>query len=369
MTTRSFHYRYCHLVEKVARQLTDDPELDLDHLTERYLKPGPDHKPNYDGQMRPLGDERLVFMHVTSKCHLNRRLLAREEPNEILAEQCLHYARVSNIALVSYSFIDSEFHLTVGLREESWPLDKMVGAIKQQFTNRFKGWYNIDYRKEKKGRPAILRNGTLWIGRPDYDVIEDEVQLAACMMILENQRLAADCGEQIDALEEPPRFVEPEREEASDEAGEPGAKAAAPCLLLQAPYEEILETLKGYRFQSTGWYLNGCKGGEATCLTDGTDGVWATDEEVKNYFHVAARKLPKGWRKVWFKERRGILKPTPTDERRYPGNPFVDLLGTTRPVRAARLGRLMMGQVFGRAGLLGGVDFTSSEEAGADNLS
>ncbi len=95
------------------------------------------------------------------------------------------------------------------------------------------------------------------------------------------------------------------------------------------------------RPQSARWYLGGCQG-EEPMLTDGTDGNWASAQELDAWWEVPVRDLPKGWRKVWFKDRPGILKPTAPEARRYMENPFVARLGSTPEVRGRMFGRLLM---------------------------
>ena len=154
---------------------------------------------------------------------------------------------------------------------------------------------------------------------------------------MENNRLVVTCKEDIGALEQTPCFIlTPDSD--PDGAGEVEFN-------LQDCYRALLEQLKGFPFQSAAHYL-GALAAEDTALTNGQDGVWASQAEVDSYFTLAAKDLPEGWRKVWFKDCPGILKPTPPQDRAYAHNPFYARLGATESLRAAHFGRLLLGSVF-----------------------
>jgi REP element-mobilizing transposase RayT len=279
------------------------------------------------------GDGIIEFWHVTSRIHLRKFLLDRDEIKEILARECLHYARVCRIALVNYCIMDNHFHLIVGITKTSLKLSKMLGCIKQQFTNKFKVWFNEVYRPANRYRRAALGNGTLWEGPAKPERIKDAAQLQACTLYLENNRLVVDCKEKIGALEQTPCFIlTPD----SDPEGKGKVEFS-----LQDDYVELIECLKSYRFQSAGYFLGALDATE-TYLTNGHDGNWASASEVETYFKVAAKKLPEGWRKCWFKECRGILKPTSPEKRTFTANPFFEELGKTRNLRAAHFGRMLL---------------------------
>jgi REP element-mobilizing transposase RayT len=313
----------------------------LDALVEMAQAERGGKEPGDDGQQDEANGETDVsediveYWHVASRIHLGRFLLDRDEVKEILAAECLHYARVCRIAIVHYCFMDNHFHLVVGLTKKSLALSKMIGCIKQQFTNKFKTWFNKVYRPQNRYRRPVLKNGTLWDGPPRPERIESEVQLGACTLYVENNRLVVSCKDDIGALEESPCFILSEEGDEAEEAE----------FMLQPCYQELLDKLKSYPFQSAGHYL-GAVPAEETILTDGKDGVLASEAEVDAWFKVAAHKLPEGWRKVWFKDCPGILKETPVEARTYARNPFYERLGTSETLRCAHFGRLLLGSCF-----------------------
>jgi len=280
-----------------------------------------------------VGDEPIIeYWHVTSRIHLKRFLLKRDELKEILLKECQHYARVCGIALLHYCIMDNHFHLVVGLTKKSHRLTKMVGCIKQQFTNKFKTWFNTVYRPEDRYRKTELGNGTLWEGPSKPKKIETDAQLEACTLYVENNRLVVVCKDEIGALEQTPCFI---LDEDCD----------IPEFKLQPIYKDLLARMKSFPFQSACYYLGAVSAAE-TYLTNGQDGVWASNGEVDSSFKVAKEKLPEGWRKVWFKECPGILKPTADEERKYARNPFYEGLGSTGALRAAHFGRYLLGSCF-----------------------
>ncbi len=330
MVDRTFLKRHAAQMAETRALLEQHPTIFSDLLIDNEPQSGAATADPLDSQGTADGEEaqdRLggwTFYHVTSRVHLQRRIFERDEVKQMLGDLCLHYARVCEVALVNYCFMDNHFHLEVGVRHGSATclgVSKMAGCIKQQFTNQYKIWFNGVYRKEKRYRPSRLGNGTMWDGPVYVERIEDEAQLAACTFYIEANRLRACCAEPLGALEEAPLLE---------------GDALQPC------YEQLLETVKGYGYQSAGWYLSGCTG-EARCLTSGQDGVWASQSEYEQWERVSVTKLPPGWRRVWFKARPGILKPTPTFERRYLENPIYARLGPTPEQRGRTFGRLLMG--------------------------
>ncbi|MFU8803817.1 MAG: transposase [Bradymonadaceae bacterium] len=298
----------------------------------------PNEGPSKDGgedEGTARSGEIIEYWHVTGRIHLEKFLLEKDEVKEILAEECLHYARVCRIAIVHYCVMDNHFHLVVGLRRDSHNLSKMIGCIKQQFTNKFKIWFNKQYRPQNRYRRPALGKGTLWDGPPKPELIESEVQLGACTVYVENNRLVVVCKDEIGALEESPAFI----------LTEEGEEAEEPEFMLQPCYQELLAKLKGYRFQSAAHYL-GAAPAQDTILTDGQDAIWASEADVACWYTVAKKNLPEGFRKVWFKECPGILIETPPDERSYAKNPFYERLGKTDALRSVHFGRLLLGSCF-----------------------
>ncbi len=312
------------------RKTTETDGAGVGHKSDEKSATGPDDEPLIVEQNdQPDGGAKgWIYFHITSRVHFQRRIFEREEVKEMLRKHCLHYARVCEVALLNYCFMDNHFHLNVAVRVEAlacFNASKFVGCIKQQFTNEYKIWFNGPYRREKRHRPKELGNGTLWEGRPHIERIEDDAQFAACTLYIEANRLRACSGAQLDALEEPPMLRTHDDEEAR----------------LQPCYEELLERVQSYRYQSARWYIGGCQG-EEPALTDGTDGNWASEQELELWWEVPVRDLPKGWRKVWFKERPGILKPTLAHARSYMENPFIARLGSTPQARGRTFARLLM---------------------------
>ncbi|MBA2660807.1 MAG: transposase [Bradymonadaceae bacterium] len=336
MIDRTFEKHHKEQMIEVQALLEENPSLFVD-----LLRPSPreSHEDEVVRQEFGDGDEpdgensfgEWFYFHITSRIHLQRRLIKRAEVKAFLGELCLHYARACNVAVAHYCLMDNHFHLEVGVRAVDLVVakaaaSKLIGCVKQRFTNIFKAWYNGDYRKEKRYRYKALGKGTLWDGRPHIGRIKDDAQLAACTLYVETNRIKATCSALIQALEEPPCVLS-----AEESQGE-----------MQPGYQALLDELSAYPFQSARWYLDGCKGSDPV-LTDGSDGIWATDAELKIWWRESVAKLPKGWRKVWFKLRPGILKPTPCAERRYLISPFFQRLGSTPEERGRTFGRLVMG--------------------------
>jgi REP element-mobilizing transposase RayT len=355
MVTRSFLKAHAIAVETIREMLEDErdcpPELEgiLRNCGEDEPH-GEDPEPSNPNDDVESGDDvegrrpNVQYFHVTNRIHLGRYLLEKDCVKTILAEECLHYARVCEIEIVHYCIMDNHFHLLVGVRSHSKPLSKMMGCIKQQFTNKFKTWFNGVYRKENRYRKKALTNGTLWQGRCKYERIEDDAQFGACSLYIENNRIVVRAKQDIGELQEAPKFQVERKYDHPDEVFErsPWETFIGP---LQSCYETLLDQAKGFAFHSAPYYLGACEGSD-TYLTSGKDAVWASDDEVREYFRVAASKLPEGWRKCWFKESPGIVKKPDDALRTFADNPFYARLGTTDAVRAAHYGRLLMGACY-----------------------
>jgi REP element-mobilizing transposase RayT len=336
MITRSFLKRHEALVAQLDSLIEEDPALfdpplppdmgeceqreDVDGLGSDDAHAVPEA---LDDSAFALGAGEHVFYHATSRIHLQRHLLARPEVKQMLAELCAHYARVCRIALVHFSLMDNHFHLELGhSRQSICSVSKMVGCIKQQFTNRFKHWYNGEYRKARRYRVPMMGKGTLWDGPCHLERIEDERQLLACSLYIEANRIKATGGQELARLDCAPR-LDPHSER------------------LQPEYEAILEQIRNFPFHSARYYL-AATGEHEDVLTDGLDSVWATREEFEVFWPLPCRRLPAGWRKVWFKGYVSILKPTQDSKRRRLEPVFWRRLGRCDAGRARRFGYLLM---------------------------
>jgi REP element-mobilizing transposase RayT len=349
MVTRSFLEAHADAVASIREMFEEDPHCPSklpDVLKRETVAPSPPEGDDHDAGDEPVETPwpHVDYYHVMSKIHLGRYLLEKEAVKKILAEEILHYARICEIEILHYSIMDNHFHLFVGVRGYSKALSKMMGCIKQQFTIKFKAWFNNVYRKENRYRRHALTNGTLWQGRCRYERIEDDAQFATCSLYIENNRLVVKAKNDIGRLDEPPAFqTSSAREHSSCHTTSTGWESLFG--LLQPCYEDLLDQVKSFAFHSAPYYLGGCEAHQ-TYLTDGNDGIWASDGEVEAYFHVAANKLPEGWRKCWFKGHKGILKKPADYQRTYADNPFYDRLGSTDERRAAQYGRLLMGACY-----------------------
>ena len=276
----------------------------------------------------------FFYFHVMSKCHVDAFILQRSEAKRIFEAECLHYGRVCEIAITNYCIMDNHFHLNVGvpahsLTEARAELAKMMGSIKQQFTKRFKVWYNTVYRKEIRQRKPRLGTGSMWAGPIRAEFIKDEAQLAASTLYIETNRVKISCAEQIAALCEPPQL---KNTRLCDRFG------------VQSAYEPLLDAVYRNHAQSARFYLDGRAVSHTdTALTDGLDGQWASTEEVTENWHKPAYSLPEGWRKVHYGNERRILKPTSAEERTYHVTPFIERLGKTPAVRRKNFARLVLG--------------------------
>lgn len=279
--------------------------------------------------------QRIFYFHVMSKCHVDAFILERPEAKEIFEGECLHYGRVCEIAITNYCIMDNHFHLNVGVRACSLEkaheqLAQMMGSIKQQFTRRFKIWYNITFRREIRHRKPKLGTGTLWAGPFRAEFIKDEAQLAASTLYTEANRIKVSCAEQITQLNEPPQVTH-----SSDDNNQVDA---------QSEYRPLLQALYNNPSQSARFYLADAAAIPAnTALTDGFDGNWASDEEVQKYWHLPAYSLPADWRKVHYGNERRILKPTPAHQRTYHTTSFIERLGRTPSARRQNFAQLVLG--------------------------
>ncbi len=281
----------------------------LEHRRQAYRElVAETEEPGRSEEPIPANERDLVYFHVMSRSHLRKKYLEKARPKEILANLCQHYARVFQIALLDYCIMDNHVHLIVGIERQALHLlGKFVGCIKQQFTREFKAWFNGSFRPSDRYREPKLERGTLWDGPYVALELDDYSYMGACTLYVENNRVVATWDE--------------ERQEDTSLAAEPTT-------------EELIPRLEESRFQSAGWYLRGRQGHDPV-LTDGTDGVWATPEEVEEYWTRPKRELPAGWRKVWCQDRRGILKPPADQDRRYASHPYIESLGDT-PQEQAR---------------------------------
>lgn len=290
-------------------------------------------------QSGELTDEQLIaldgyfYFHITSRIHLSKRLLSKDEVKDILKTQCLHYSRACKIALLNYCILEDHLHLLIGIKSEAFQdarakAAKMIGCIKQQFTKRYKHWHENIYRVQRKFRIKRLTKGTMWDGRALIEYLADEAELLACTLYVETNHIKIAAANHIKTLESPPEPVAIQTN-----------TAAIQCL--NTNYQPVLEKLKNYNFQSAGWYLNAQKG-HKSALSDGMDGNWATEAELKIWWDVPVNKYPPGWRKVWFKEGGGILKITPDSARRYARHPSFEILGETNLKRAHALGHFLL---------------------------
>jgi REP element-mobilizing transposase RayT len=275
MVTRSFLKAHADAVENIRAMLEDDPLCPPELAEVIRIVDEDDEDEDHRDQDAEDEDEdeeetpwsQVEYYHVTSRIHLGRFLLEKNCVKEILAKECLHYARVCEIEILHHSIMDNHFHLFVGVQTYSLSLSKMMGCIKQQFTNKFKAWFNDVYRKENRYRKKALTNGSLWEGRCKYERIKDAVQFAACSLYIDNNRIVVEAKRDIGMLDEPPSFQPPEEVEdynpdRSSSDWEPLIGPLQPC------YEELLDKVRGFAFHSAPYYLGACKAHQ-TYLTDG----------------------------------------------------------------------------------------------------
>lgn len=312
------------ILEDCGKRRRKRPILEVVTTTERLIR-------KREERLRRRERRRLlesgVFLHVTSRIHLQRDLLVYDEAKAILAELCRHYARVCHIELHHYCVMDNHLHLVLRLRDESRCLSRMMADVKREFTRRFKHWHNGIYRRQKRYRVQEMGNGSLWDGPYKAEVVEDMPQLGAVVFYVEANRLKVVARSLI------AQWVR---------LGTMGAEELNDPMRTRAALEEVLlDVTRRYGFQSADFYLSGGQGHEHY-LTDGMDAVWASKEEVRRYWKSRACDLPEGWRRVWYEGRKAILKPTPSEQRSYALSPLWHALGKSPECKAEVFGRLLL---------------------------
>lgn len=257
----------------------------------------------------------VFYFHIRSKINLGKKILAKVEARTILDTQILHYARACKVALLNYSIQDDHFHMLIAVKTDSYAVargkaSKMVGCIKQQFTRRFKLWYNEFHVRERKYRIKPIPRGSLWDARAEIEFIANETELMACVLYIEANYLKIRAAAEIRALDIPPAYaLQAEKEDR----------------LFYSPYHLLKKHLSSHQFQSANWYANGRKE-HNTALTDGTDGIWLTGRLLEYWWNKPVKSYPPNIRKVWFQDGGGILVLTPDAQRQYHENPILDLL-------------------------------------------
>ena len=295
---------------------------------------------------RPI--DGYYYFHVTSKSHVDAHILKRDEVKHIFQGECIHYARVFEIAITNYCIMDNHFHLKIGVPADGISFSdarkrcaKAVGCIKQQFTNRYKCWFNEELRVSKNYRIPPLETGSLWDRPAKIELIEDEVDLVACTLLVEANWLRDTRYQEITSLNQSPEIVNSTTllTESAPTAITPQTN---PTSSFQPCYNELAQSAARHKHQSILWYLNGEKGHPRSALTDGSDANWAPPEEFERLWPLAVRDLPTGYRKCWFKNMLGIIRPTAQKDRRYHVSPFIQQLGETATGRAEQLMYLIL---------------------------
>lgn len=341
---KAFEDKVREVLKNQGEEITYREDLDIDEALAQLGEPTRRRKkPDPAAMTAPLG-ERLqskseqrrktarrraalvsgVFVHVSSRIHLQRKLLRHDKAKSILAALCHHYAKLCRIEIHHYCIMDNHLHLLLRIRAKSRDLGRMMADVKREFTKSYKAWFNDDYRPSTRYRLDKLGRGTLWDGPYHPVVIEDTGQLAAACFYIEANRLKVIARATLERLSQPPSMTL---------ASQPG---------LDTPYDALLQLAREYGFQSASYYLGGCEGCDPV-LTDGTDAHWATQGEVKQMWKKPARDLPEGWKRVWYDGKHAILKPTPAPARRYPSSPLWACLGNSPQTKALNFGRLLMG--------------------------
>jgi REP element-mobilizing transposase RayT len=271
-----------------------------------------------DGRIHPPPG---TFIHVTTRCNLERTYLEQREAKELLQELIQHYARVGRYSVVHYSLMGNHLHLILEAQDGSEALDKIIGNLKAQFTRKYK-------RLRKKQQPDYSSKkwgvGTLWAGPYHAKGIKSDLYLHNCVFYVEANHLQAYHADVLRDLLEPPNV--PRGLASLEDECE---------LALGSDYDALVEEIRAWPWHSGRYYLSETVT-EDPVLTDGTDAVWASEEEVERYFNHPLSDLPEGWKKVYFNGRRRILKPTPEEERRYPVCPVWSCLGEDHVNRARR---------------------------------
>ncbi len=336
---------------QTARQLTTLPDttrnpqdLDSERTPETRLSLETKQQPEDSQETQAEPDNafgKTYYFHVKSHSHLRRHFFEGKKVKEIISGECIHYARVCKVGILHYAIMSNHLHLLVVIDAESYQsarkqVAKMIGCIKQQFTNRYKGWFNEELRVSKNYRVPPLETGSLWDRPANIELIEDEVDLVACTLLIEANWLRDTHFEGIAALNQSPAIIVSDNHPAQSESTS-STKKLNPTARFQPCYNELAQRAVQHKHQSIRWYLNGTKGHPGCALTDGSDANWASPEEFERLWPLAVRDLPTGYRKCWFKEMLGIIRPTEQKDRRFHISPFIKQLGETAPVRAEQL--------------------------------
>jgi REP element-mobilizing transposase RayT len=271
------------------------------------------------GHIRP---DTGTVVHVTWKCHLGKGWLSKPKAKEIFCRLLRRYCRICRYGLLHYSVMDNHPHLILKVQSEADPLDKMIGTLKAQFTKQYKA--AMSREEPSYGLGGLTENGTLWMRSFVSREVRSELYLLNCVFYVEANQLKAMHPDVVAELLEPPA-VPPDFEDLT-----------ADCpLVLQPGYTELVERARNWTWHSARYYLDESRGHDPY-LTDGTDAVWASPEEVEAYWETSLADLPDGWRKVYFDGGRRILKPTPDHRRKLPSCPVFSNLGETHAQRARR---------------------------------
>lgn len=286
------------------------------------------------------------YFHVKSHSHLRRHFFESAKVKEIISGECIHYARVCKVGILHYAIMSNHLHLLVVIDADSYKnarkqVAKMIGCIKQQFTNRYKGWFNEELRVSKNYRVPPLETGSLWDRPAKIELLEDEVDLAACTLLIEANWLRDTRFQEINSLSQSPEFIPGATCPAQPEPAST-AKTTPPTSMFQPCYNDLARSVAEHKHQSIPWYLNGGKGHPSSALTDGSDANWAPPDEFERLWPLAVRDLPSGYRKCWFQNMLGIIKPTPQKDRRFHISPFIEQLGETGQQRAEQLVYLVL---------------------------
>jgi REP element-mobilizing transposase RayT len=287
-----------------------------------------------DGHIRPAAG---TVVHVTWQCHLGEGWLQQPKAKEIFLRLLRRYCRICRYGLLHYSIMDTHPHLILKTQEDAEPLDKMIGTLKAQFTRKYKSAMREAHQSEFSFG-GLAENGTLWTRSFFSREVLSNLYLLNCVFYVEANQLKAmhpDKIEEIlyDLIEKPE--VPPEFEDLD-----------ADCpLVLQPGYADLVERARDWSWHSARYYLDESHGDDPY-LTDGTDAVWASAEEVERYWETSLANLPKGWRKVYFGQRHRILKPTPDHRRKLPVCPVFSNLGANHLQRVRRFAVGLMDSVW-----------------------
>ena len=249
------------------------------------------------------------ILHITSRLHEQKARLQWEEAKSILRELIVQYGRVCRVCVLHYAILDNHLHLVVRVLPDSEPISRFVGCIKAGFTRAFKRWYN----QLCIGSGPPLERSTMWDGPYHASIVGEGRHRHNVVCYVSTNRSCARDRQQIMALQEPPQLGRLSRE-----------------------YRALLERMAQDRQQSTAVYLSGMQQLQhrEPVLTDGTDAVWATEEEVRLWWKRKVSELPDGWRKISFGGQRRILKDTPPELRSLGQGPWWTALGDDDEARA-----------------------------------